>query len=393
MNDLRHGSRLIIDAVHGVTDMVEHMHRTIARVAPITGAATPERMRGISGLVYRSVRGVTSAVGVGLDTALARLDPMLGEETTSARRDALVAVLNGVLGDHLFDSGNALGIDMQVRQEGRALRLEHGALATQFAPAGGKLLLMVHGLCMSERQWRRDGHDHGAALAAEFGYTPLYLFYNSGRRIADNGHDLSQQLQRLVDAWPVPVTELSVLAHSMGGLVTRSALHQAQAAGYSWPNVLGSLICLGTPHHGAALERAGNWVTSVASASPYSAPLARIGALRSAGIKDLRRGSISDNDNVHADHQNADTTAFIALPSGLRCFVLAGSRQKRPAKSARNPVGDGLVSVQSALGQHPDPARCLQVPELHRAVHYDVNHMQLLSSDTVFQQVRTWLDM
>ncbi len=385
IEDLRHGSRLIIDAVHGVTDTVENMHRTIGNIEPIAGPVTRGRTGGITGLVYRGIRGVTATVGMGLDVALGRLSPLLHKETTSARRDALVAVLNGVLGDYLLDTDNALATNMQLRQSGQMLALDRAALASRFPQAGGKLLLMVHGLCMNDRQWLREGHDHGAALAAELGYTPLYLAYNSGRSISDNGRDLCDQLQRLVDAWPVPISELSILAHSMGGLVARSALHLAQNGDYSWPEAIGSLVFLGTPHHGASLERAGNWVTSVATGSPYSAPLGRIGALRSAGIKDLRRGSISESD----DPQSA---SFVPLPDGLRFFMLAGSRQKQPGKSTRTPFGDGLVSVQSALGQHRDPDLCLQLPESHRAVHYDVNHMQLLSSATVYQQVRAWLD-
>ena len=387
IDDLRHGSRLIIDAVRGVTDTVENMHRTISAVEPVTGPVTHGRTRGITGLVYRGIRGITSAVGKGLDAALSRLGPLLRTESTSPRRDALVSVLNGVLGDYLIDTGNALAINMRIRQDGQALVLDRAWLTDRVPQAGNRLLLMVHGLCLNDRQWRRDGHDHGAALADELGYTPLYLVYNSGRHIADNGQDLCGQLQRLVDAWPVPVTELSILAHSMGGLVSRSALDVANGGSYSWTGVFGSLVCLGTPHHGASLERTGNWVTSVASGSPYSAPLARIGALRSAGIRDLHDGSI------RAEAGQAHTTehSFVALPDGFRCFVLAGSRQKHPGHTARSPSGDGLVSVQSALGQHRDPARCLQIPESRRAVCLGVNHMQLLSSDAVYRQVRDWL--
>lgn len=391
IDDLRNGSRLIIDAVRGVTDTVENMHRTIGRVEPITGPVTRGRTQGITGLVYRSIHGVTTAVGLGLDVALGQLRPLLRNEMPSARRDALVAVLNGVLGDYLLDTGNPLAIEMQLRHDAQTLMLDRAALAARFPHAGDKVLLMLHGLCMNDRQWQRQGRDYGASLAAELGCTPLYLVYNTGRSIHDNGRDLCEQLQRLVDAWPVPITDLSMLAHSMGGLVSRSALHHAQAGAYTWPQVFGSLICLGTPHHGAPLERAGNWVTSVASASPYSAPLARVGALRSTGIKDLRRGSISDNDASQAGHPQSGVTPFVPLPEGLRCFALAGSRQKQPGKSARNPLGDGLVSVQSALGQHRDPNRCLQIPAPHRAICYGVNHMQLLSSDAVYETVRAWM--
>ena len=54
------------------------------------------------------------------------------------------------------------------------------------------------------------------------GVTPVYLRYNPGRHISENGRDLAHRLQALVDAWPVPVEAISILAHSMGGLVSRS---------------------------------------------------------------------------------------------------------------------------------------------------------------------------
>ena len=39
-------------------------------------------------------------------------------------------------------------------------------------------------------------------MEIELGYTPLYVRYNSGRHISENGRDLAEQLERLVAAWP-----------------------------------------------------------------------------------------------------------------------------------------------------------------------------------------------
>ncbi|UUZ51461.1 GPI inositol-deacylase [Massilia sp. B-10] len=100
----------------------------------------------------------------------------------------------------------------------------------------------------------------------------------------------------MIDNWPVAVDELLIVAHSMGGLVARSACHAAQEEGHSWPGLLRKMAFLGTPHHGAPLERGGNWVHLVTDLSAYSAPFSRLAKIRSAGITDLRHGSVLDED-------------------------------------------------------------------------------------------------
>ena len=118
--------------------------------------------------------------------------------------------------------------------------------------------MLIHGLCLNDQQWLREGHDHGAALAEDFGYTPVYLRYNSGLRIGANGRMLADSLESLLAHWPQPVDDLVLIGHSMGGLVARSAIHHATNAGQRWASQLSKMICLGTPHHGAPLERGGH---------------------------------------------------------------------------------------------------------------------------------------
>jgi len=238
--DLRGVSQLVITAVTSVTDLVEEMHRNIARISPIVGVAPPGRARGISGLVYRSIRGITRVVGFGLDTALAPLTPLLNHHGFSPRREALLAALNGVLGDYLVASHNPLAIPMRLRQQGQPLILERQALTSRFT--NGKLLVLVHGLCLNDLEWQRAGHDHGTALAQDLGYTALYLQYNSGQHISTNGREFADVLERLVHEWPVPVSELVIIGHSMGGLVSRSACHYASQVNHAWLSDLKKLL-------------------------------------------------------------------------------------------------------------------------------------------------------
>ena len=391
-SDLHGVSQLVIAAVAGVTTIVEEMHRNIAGISPVVGAAPAGRARGISGLVYRSVRGVTQVVGFGLNTALAPLTPLLVHHGPSPRREALLAALNGVLGDYLVASHNPLAIPMRLRQQGRPLELDRQALATRFADSSGKLLVLVHGLCMNDLEWQREGHDHGASLAQDLGYTPLYLHYNSGQHISTNGQEFAALLERLIQAWPVPVSELVIVGHSMGGLVSRSAGHYAQQADHAWLRHLKKLICLGTPHHGAPLERAGNWVNMIVGISPYTAPFTRLGKIRSAGVQDLRYGNILDEDwERHGSEHPHDPRKQAPLPEGAQCFMIAATQQPPFGTPGWRLPGDGLVPVQSALGQHENAALALPIPASRQAICYGLNHFDLLSSREVYTRIRRWV--
>ncbi len=396
-SDLRGASRLAIDAVIGVTQLVEAMHHNIASVSMPLGKPASGTTGGITGLAYRTVRGVTRLVGGGIDAALASLVALLGEQESSSARENIVAALNGVLGDYLAKTGNPLAVSMHWRSQGKTLVVEQSALAATFPDASGKLLVLVHGLCMSDQQWLRQdsdaSHDHGAALARDLGYTPVYLRYNSGLHISANGREFTAALEALVAAWPVPVEELTILAHSMGGLVARSAHHYGTSAGHHWPATLRSLIFLGTPHHGAPLERGGHWLDTILGVSPYTAPFTRLGKIRSAGITDLRFGDLRDEDwQGHEQHKRAKAARHaLPLPAATRCYAIAATTGKKSGDMSDRILGDGLVPVASALGQHADPALDLSIPAARQWVGYGMNHMELLSSADVYQHIKQWL--
>jgi pimeloyl-ACP methyl ester carboxylesterase len=375
---------LATEATAGLADVVEAMHERIARLPGFTNNGAPGKTTGITGLVYRSVRGVTRLVGGSVDALLMLLTPLLRDGALSGDRETIVAAINGVLGDHLLASDNPLAITMSLRVAGVPLTLNRDALQTRFADANKPILVLIHGLCMNDLQWQRDGHDHGAALAKELGFTPLYLHYNSGLPIAQSGAALSQLLQNLSDAWPHDNPRIVLLGHSMGGLVARSALHQAHTTGHAWPQQTTDLICLGSPHHGAPLERAGHGVDLLLGATPYAAPLARLSKLRSAGITDLRHGRVL-SDTAHGLVQH------LPLPTQLRCYAMAGTTGQTAGDIKDRLLGDGLVPLKSALGQHKTAARTLRFAPENQWVGTGLNHMQLLSSQEVLKQLQVWL--
>ncbi|MES2258852.1 MAG: alpha/beta hydrolase [Pseudomonadota bacterium] len=384
--DLLGLSRLTIGAVSGVADLVEAVHLNILGQVPVPVVIKP--LARATSLVYSGVRGVTGLVGGGLDRALRQLQPLLGDQSGWAGRESLLAAVNGVLGDHLARTANPLAIPMSLRRNGASLALDDIG-----DDVNGRILVLAHGLCMNDLQWRREGHDHGAALQAERGYTPLYLHYNSGRHISENGRDFAEKLEALLAAWPVPVEELVIVGHSMGGLVTRSACHYGELAGHGWLRHLSKAVFLGSPHHGAPLERGGNWINVVTDMTSYTAPFSRLAKLRSAGITDLRHGSLLDSDWEEQDRfaHGAALPQSVPLPASVACYTVAATIGEQPDDISNCVAGDGLVPLASALGRHDDRQRSLTFPTANRAVVYGTNHMELLNSPVVYQQLLEWL--
>ena len=382
LSDFRGAARMAFDATAGVAEIVEKMHRTIQVLPLPVGRSEPGTTRGITGFVYRSVRGSVRLIGRGIDLGLAPVVALLPEGDSTPVRDAFVSAVNGVFGDYLVRTGNPLAIEMSLRHRDRPLDPANptGAFGTEQDVAGTRILGMVHGVCLNERHWTRAGHDHGAALAGELGYTPLYLRYNTGLHVGHNGRDFARMLETLVSNWPRPVEELVILGHSMGGLVARSACHYGREAGHDWLKHLGKLVFLGTPHHGSPLERGGHGLDFVLEVSPYSAPFTRIGRTRSAGITDLRHGSITTG-----AHE------VVPLPADVKCYAAAATLAARRSVLAERLVGDGLVPLDSALGRHAETERTLAIPTDRQWVGYGMGHLELLSRAEVYSQLHEWL--
>ncbi|GAA3950643.1 hypothetical protein [Allohahella marinimesophila] len=408
--DLRGLARLATEATQNVTRIAEGVHQSVWSTLGMPEGDQPGKTRGITGLVYRSVLDITGAVGWGIDKAISgfesTLQPLLkaideaGPE--SPQRAAMIAALNGVLGDHLEASGNALQLPMTLRVDGQIVMTgdaqgqaivedELGAMTG----VSGHLVLMLHGLCMNDLQWRssKSSQSHADRLGAADDCTPVHIRYNSGRHISQNGRLLATLLQSLVDEWPVPVRSLSIIGHSMGGLLARSAFHYAAEAGLSWPSQCKAFVSLGTPHHGSPLERAGNWVDVILGSTRHTAPFAKLGQLRSAGITDLRFGNIRDEDWQDRDRfeRSGDTRTAMPLPAGITCYTIAASTAPRPRAISDRIVGDGLVPVASALGQHEEGDRHLEFEPDKQFICYGCHHMQLLYHPEVTEKLLTWL--
>jgi len=375
--DLRRAAHLTADTVAGLASLVEAMHTRVSSLPqqPGPGATVPDK------------HGTTRSADDSADALLGWLAPALAgpdaRQAPSPEREATLAALNGVLGDHLATTDHPLAIAMQFRHGGRPLPLDRHAIRSRLGGgATPKLLVLLHGLCLNDLQWQRAGHDHGEALARELGYTPVYLHYNSGLSVSTNGRILAPLMEGLYSAWPQPVERLVMVGHGMGGLVARSAIHHGplmQRGGLRWPGRVDDLVCLGTPHLGAP-DPTGHGVDPLLGGALYAAPLARLGQMRSAGINDFRLGNVlkgqaGDDGTTEADR--------IGLPGGARCFAVAANVGPAGGSAKASLQGDGLVPVTSALGLGFEPE--------HQAVVHDTGHLDLLSSAEVYAWLRQWL--
>ena len=354
--------------------------------------------------MYGSVRTITQGVGLAINFGLTQLDAQFKSTTgASPKLDAIKSAINGVIGDRLAASGNTLAIQAQLRaspkndstspEKATAPNAIEAAADTKATNALGisktRWIVMIHGLCMNDWQWTRDGQNHGEQLAQLMDAQVYYFVYNSGQSITKNGEAFAQSLQNLFIDNPTPVLEITLICHSMGGLVSRRACQFAEKFSMPWFTSLKAMVFLGTPHHGALLERAGQWVDRALSASPYSAPFARLSKVRSTGINDLCNG--------------IPNSALDALPKRVACYAVAASKEKlpcadtaallkrAPARAIARLQGDGLVTVASALGDHKQIAKSLAIAPTNRLVCYETDHFDLLSSKPVFEQLQTWL--
>ncbi len=431
---LRGVAHLTFDAVEGLTNVVEAMYRNIAAGPMPLGEAPVGPANGIAGVVHESIRRVNGAGRYVTERALKPVSHHIDRLwPPGPHREAAIAALNGLCGDHLERSGNPLAIPMQLRvflpprqgteseadacvaadrlaepeerrvpfanlfeTEKRPVEIypQPAALDEEEFSPGGRLLILAHGLSMNDLEWTAHQHNHAQMLADANGYTPVYVLYNSGRNISTNGRELSAQLAGLLDIWPVPVESITMIGFSMGGLLTRSALHIAQQERQAWLGMVDKVAYVGSPHHGAVMERGGYWLQKSATYSPYTAPLSALGRVRSAGITDLRHGNVLDDDWQHHDEHddNADHRQPLPLASGIEHYAIASTLSKQSGDRIGKLLGDGLVHPSSGTGRHQDPDFNLEFPEHHTKIFYGLGHLAMLHDRRVSDQLGQWLE-
>ncbi len=397
-DEVRALARAAFEELAGGAGWIGQVHRAISDRAfgliGTQGAVAKLAHDSISAGVYRGAGKAVAAAGRGADHLLGARKVGDGRRISSSRGGSLaLGILQGLNGGRLEREGSDLQQPMAVRLAGRPVGLEQEQIAAAFPDAGPRLAVFLHGLMETEFSWERgrsDGFEtYGERLARDLGYTPVQIRYNSGRRISQNGASLAALLAALIDAWPVEVEGIALIGHSMGGLIARSACHQAALQGHTWVALVSHTVSLGTPHAGAPLEQAVHYASAALAAVPETKPVAGFLRRRSGGIRDLRHGSLVDEDwrDRPPDTLRAAAQREVPLHEGAtHCFVSA-TVTRSPRHPVGRLVGDLLVLEPSASGR----SRRLAFRDEHGHHLGGAHHFALLNHPVAYERMRVWL--
>jgi pimeloyl-ACP methyl ester carboxylesterase len=390
-DELRALTRLAFDELGGATGGIGQLHQAIAdRAFGAAGAqASSSRVAhdAISRGVYAGLRGATTLAGRAAAGVVAGGGRTL---STTPRGAAVLAVINGLRGDALEREGNELHQPIAVRVGAEVVSPDD--LDAAFPDASPRVVVFLHGLFETEFAWRFGGGDtYGERLARDAGFTPVDVRYNSGRHISHNGRSLADLLEAVVAGWPVEVERIALVGHSMGGLVARSACCHAAERGDSWVRRVRHTVTLGSPHMGAPLEQAVHYASAALGAVPETRPFAGFLRRRSAGIRDLRQGSLVDEDwrGSDPDALRAAACREVPLLEGATHHFVSATVTTSPEHPVGRLVGDWLVLHPSASGR----SRSRRIPFREEdGLHVGgTHHLALLNHPAVYERLREWL--
>jgi pimeloyl-ACP methyl ester carboxylesterase len=374
--------------IQATTSRVQEMHNAISgktfdALQKVPGLSVPARLvqgahDAITTGVYAAVRHGTGALlGLVGDAERLLVDPT---RVPAGREQAFRSALNAAAGDALAQAGSPLAVQMGLHAAGQPLTLDPESLAG----LNERVCVFIHGLACDEQSWSlfseawrgspwdRDGVNYGSLLADELGISPLYLRYNTGLAIDDNARQLAVHLSRLAEHAPPHVREILLVGHSMGGLVARQACEHPTADDAAWRQRVRTVVCLGSPHQGAPLEKLGHFVASALNLSNVTQPLGTIANARSRGIKDLRHG-------LRGKKRRADGMALRLVAGSL-----ADEADAMMGPMVGSMLGDGLVTTTSA-------SDASLVGDVQRVELAGLGHMALLNHPRVYALIRGWL--
>jgi pimeloyl-ACP methyl ester carboxylesterase len=399
-DDWRGLGDLIELATERLTTPVEETHRAIIDrwFGLVSGDDSPDGINpGIgTGRIYGTIRSAGSVVRTSLRvgaTAIGRQRPIrpLWESPVGA---GIQAAVNALWGDELERRTSPMHVDLGIRDaDGASVASDATSLALAFPTPTNRLVVLLHGLGMTEHCWSGGMDDSGkaiglpGALGAD-AFTPVLLRYNTGRRVSDNGVALASLLEEVIANWPVAVAEIVLIGHSMGGLVARSSLHIGTSHNHQWTRKVRHIVGLGTPHFGSPIEKGAHLASQLLGKTTVSRPLGEFVDGRSAGIKDMRHGTIHD---VDSREQSTDPSGsyVVEVPpiDGVQLHHAAGVVTGEISHPFGFLVGDLVVRVNSAIGIGSNG----HVEAANVRLFGGLSHLGMLLDPDVHSQIREWL--
>ena len=335
--------------------------------------------------VYRIVGQVMTTAGkVG---GVAADLPLKQAPSTTRLGATIIAAVNGVIGDELDAHQSPLAQPVSIRVDGAPVPLTTSGLTAAYPGAQRRIVVAVHGLAESEHMWAFGKSEPYADQLARVGVTTVFLRYNTGRRISTNGKDVAELLDELVRRWPVPIESVSLLGHSMGGLVARSAAHYGRQAGHNWVHRVRTSVSLGTPHLGAPLENLAHIGSAGLMTLPETPAFARPPRRPSGGTRDPRVGSILDEEWTGRDADDLARVVATEAPllPGVEHYYVSATLADNPRSPLSRIIGDGLVLHHSASG-HNSIRRIGFNPD--NGLHVGrTNHLTLLNDPRVAEKL------
>lgn len=403
-HEIRSLADLAGEGTRVLTTLVRDTHRGIARRVfdSIGPASKPVQVihdttaSTVYTLVDGAVRGSLYGAGaLAAETLSSNDDPTV---LARPRVAGALAAVNGIYGDQLTNRRNGFALTMQIRRRGQPVALDPESIADAFPKATGRIVVFTHGWCMTERSWWRPPRPltetgetlrpYGKRLRKDLGFTPVFLRYNSGLHISQNGRALADLLNQLHASWPVPLDEVALVGHSMGGLVARSGCHYGIEHEHAWTGKVRHVVCLGSPHLGAGLEKGVNAASWALAKLPETRGLASFLNTRSVGVKDLRYGSLLDEDWLDSDPDEflQDRCREVPfLPDAVYHFVSSTAAPRAVGML----VGDALVRPKSASGR--GNYRTIPFEEAHGLTLTGLNHFDLLNHPLIYDKLLAWL--
>ena len=398
--DIRSVAGLAGEAGTVLTSLVRDMHlgiagRVFSAVGPVS-KPTQVVHDAISATVYRAVDGGIRGATHGGGALAGRLCGHDGDSPLESRPKirATAAVLNGLYGHQLAAHSNGFAPTMHIRHDDEVVPLTADALTAAYPAATGRVVVFLHGLFLTELSWWRrprtgdDERSYGERLRQDLDYTPIYLRYNTGLHVSDNGQSLAGLLHRMTDLWPVPVDDIVLVGHSMGGLVARSGCYYGKQQHHPWTERLRHVVCLGSPHLGADVEKGVNAASWALEQLRETRGISKFLNRRSVGIKDLRYGACVEDDwrGHDPDELLRDRCTEVPFLAGVTYHFVATTAT--PAAVGLL-LGDHLVRPGSASGAGKH--RIIPFEPSHGLTLVGMHHLDLLNHPKIHAKLHEWL--